>query len=122
MNKIEMERRQRIADHKQWQLDQQREQTRRELDNAETRRKYLAGLEAEKAEKAKLADIALDIELEPQKQMALRQWLADHPGKTSTDFDKSAWPYLRENLIAERAESERQATIAEARESGRYAL
>lgn len=122
MNKIEMERRQRIADHEQWQLDQQREQTRRELDNAETRRKYLTGLEAEKAEKAKLADIALDIELEPRKQILLREWLAGHPGKTSGDFDSLAWPHLRENLIAEIAESKRRATIAEARESGRYAL
>ena len=40
----------------------------------------------------------LDKELEPRKEMLSRQWLADHPGKTSTDFDRSAWPYLREML------------------------
>lgn len=121
-NKGKMEQKQRIADHEQSQLAEQREQTRRDLSNAETRRKYLAGLEADKAEKAKLTDIELDVELEPRKQVLMRDWLANQPGKTSTDFEKTAWPHLRENLIEERSELARQNTIAEARASGRYAL
>ena len=121
-NKAKLEHKQRILDHDAEQQKQARYQELRDIKNAETRSKYLAGLEADKAEKAKLADIELDIELEPRKQVLMRDWLANQPGKTSIDFEKIAWPHLRENLIVERDELARQATIAEGRASGRYAL
>jgi len=113
---------QRIIDHADQQAEERRQQSLRDARNAETRKAYLAGLEAQKAEKAKLADIALDQELEPQKQILKRSWLANHPGKSSTDFEQHSWPLLRENLIVERDELARRAAHAEGRASRRYAL
>ena len=112
--KAKMESRQRAEIHDEMIRREAQEQAARDADNAETRRKYRAGLEAEKAEEAKLADLALDIELEPRKEVLLRQWLADHPGKTSTDFDRSAWPHLRANLIVERRQTQFEADKAAA--------
>lgn len=93
---------QRISDHEADQLEERRQQTIRDMQNAATRKQYLAGLESQKAEKRKLQDIEIDRILEPQKVILRNEWLANHPGKASTDFDKAAWPHLRANLVAER--------------------
>jgi len=36
---------------------------------------------------------------EPQKQHAKRQWLFDNANKTPADFERDAWPLLRENWL-----------------------
>ncbi len=113
---------QRIIDHEAEQEKQAHYQQMRDQRNAETRKQYLGGLEARKVEEAKLRNLEIDAELQPRKQFLQREWLANQPGKTSIDFEKAAWPHLRENLIVERDELARQATIAEGRASGRYAL
>ncbi len=112
-SKAKNDQRQRIIDHNQQQEQERLAQLARDRSNAETRRKYLAGLDAEKAEKRKLHDIATDLELEPQKQTLRRQWLVDHPGKTSAQFESGAWPLLRENLITERTQRAYEATSEE---------
>ncbi len=75
-NKAKLEHKQRILDHDAEQQKQARYQELRDIKNAETRSKYLASLEDEKDEKRKLADIAIDAELEPRKQVLMRDWLA----------------------------------------------
>ena len=92
-----------------------RQQAARDLANSAARRSYLDGLAKQRADQQKAADAAIDREIEPQKQMLKRQWLADHPGKSESDFERSAWPLLRENLVAERDENIRQATLAATR-------
>ncbi len=121
-NKAKMEHKQRIVAHEAQQAEERRQQSLRDAKNASTRQKYLDKLEAEKDEKRKLADIAIDAELEPRKLFLQREWLVNNAGKTPADFERVAWPLLRQNLLAEREELARQATIAEGRASGRYAL
>lgn len=116
------EQQHRIANHDAEQEKQARYQQMRDQRNAETRKQYLGGLEARKVEEAKLRNLEIDAELQPRKQFLQREWLANQPGKTSIDFEKAAWPHLRENLIVERDELARQATIAEGRASGLYSL
>ena len=111
-------RRQREADERE--RERQLEEQRRE--NQRARDEYLAGLEAKRAEERKRAEQALDRELEPHKQRMKRDWLVAHPDKTETDFERQAWPLLRQNAIEDQREQQIQATMAEMRRSGRYSL
>jgi hypothetical protein len=107
-------------DHDLWQRQRDAVLRRQQSDNAEAGRKYRAKLEAAKAEKRREYDAEIDRELEPQKQRLMREWLANNPNFTATDFEKKAWHLLKENLIeqrnAEAFEAEKQ------RAAGRYSL
>ncbi len=95
---------------------------RQQSANAETRRKYLDGLEAAKAEKQSQRDAEVDAELEPAKQTLMRGWLANNPDQTTGDFEKKAWQHLRTNLIEQQKTAVMEATAQQLRASGRYNL
>jgi hypothetical protein len=100
--------------HELWQNARDQTLARMKAENAFLRGKYLAGLEAARAEKQRENDAEIDRELEPQKQRLMREWLVNHPNETADSFGKKAWIHLRQNLIEERnadafhAEVERQ--------------
>jgi hypothetical protein len=105
----------RVLTHEEQIEAEARQQRLRDATNAATRKQYLAGLEAKKQEQQKLRDAEIDEELEPKKTVLMREWLVDHPDKTSTDFEKVAWPLLRENLVEEIRDRQFEATKAAAR-------
>jgi hypothetical protein len=109
-------------DHSIWQIQRDQTLARQQSENAEVRRKYLANLQAAKAEKQREYDAELDSELEPQKQKLRREWLANNPNFTATDFEKKAWIHLRKNLLEEREQAALDANIRSAKATGRYSL
>lgn len=88
----------RIATHVEQEAERLAEDEARKERNAATRANYLAGLAAKRAEQAHQQQAAIDAELEPQRVRLERQWLADHPEKSATDFQRHAWPHLKANL------------------------
>ncbi len=101
-------------DHSLWQQVRDRTIQRQQAENSELRRKYLAGLEAAKAERQRERDAEIDLELAPTKKRLQNEWLANNPTQTVTDFEKKAWHLLKENLLEQHnadsldAEVERQ--------------
>lgn len=91
-------------------------------ENATLRANYLAGLEAAKAEKQAERDAEIDRELQPEKQRLMRQWLANNPSFTESDFEKKAWHLLRQNLVEQGEADNREAMRSSLLKSGRYAL
>lgn len=112
----------RPADHNLWQQERDRVLARQKADNDEAGRKYRASLETAKAEKQREHDARIDRELEPQKQKLKREWLANNPNFTETDFEEKAWRHLRANLIEQRNADSINAEIQKHRASGRYLL
>ena len=112
------------SDHASWEQARDLVLFRQKADNQEARRRYEAKLAEEKHDEARRVDAEIDVELEPRKQTLKREWLASHPGKTEKDFESHAWPLLRDNLIAERRESQYRATLDAARRnlSGKITL
>ncbi len=110
------------TDHSLWEQERDRAKARWDAGNAETRRQYLASLEAKKSEERRADEQQIDVELLPQKLTAMREWLA-HPanaGKTEADFNKLAWTHLRANLIEQRKNDGFQSEIQSQLASGRY--
>jgi hypothetical protein len=103
------------ADHGLWIGVRDAVLRRQQAANAETGRLRRQAEETARAEKRKEADAEIDAELEPQKEALSREWLANHPGKTASDFYRDAWPHLRLNLVAERADRIKQKSMEEAR-------
>ena len=99
-----------------------REREARKAENDRLRAEYLAGLEAERAERRRRDEEALDAELEPVKQRMKREWLANHPAATETDFERKAWPHLRANLLEDRREQLIARTQEQLRQTGMYRL
>jgi hypothetical protein len=101
-------------DHSLWQQVRDRTIQRQQAENSELRRKYLAGLEAAKADRQRERDAEIDLELAPTKKRLQNEWLANNPTQTVTDFEKKAWHLLKENLLEQHnadsldAEVERQ--------------
>lgn len=111
--RIAMQRRQ--EEHQRQQASAADQQFLQTANNGETRKRYLDGLEAKKAEKRAESERAFDQAIEPQKQQLRRQWLADHPGKSEKDFESAAWPLLRANLVDAAKQQQLDAEIAAAR-------
>ncbi len=108
--------------HGLWQDQRDDVLARQQSENAELRRKRLAGLEAAKAEKQSERDAVIDRELEPQKIRLRNEWLANNPNLTPTDFESKAWHLLKANLI-EQGETDNQETVRNSLlKTGRYAL
>ncbi len=112
----------RPTDHNLWQQERDRVLARQRFDNAAAGRKYRASLETAKAEKQREHDAQIDSELEPQKQTLMREWLANHPGKTKDDFNKSAWIHLRQNLVEQRNNDVMNAEMQKQSATGKYSL
>ncbi len=98
--------------------EQRREESRRE--NEAARKKYLAELDARREVRRQEADKALELQLEQKKQYLMRDWLAQHPGKTDADFNKQAWPLLRQNILEDDKRATADATKQRLRQSGNY--
>jgi len=84
------------------------------------RERNLSKTEAEKAEKRRETDAAIDAELLPTKLGLMGDWLANNPTFTEADFESKAWIQLRSNLVEEREEAARDAELARQFTSGRY--
>jgi hypothetical protein len=109
-------------DHNLWQFERDRTLARQQSDNAEAGRKYRATLQTAKAEKRREYDAEIDRELEPQKQRLKREWLANNPNQTASDFEKKAWAFLKGNLIEQREAAKMEHTKRQLSASGRYSL
>jgi hypothetical protein len=109
-------------DHNLWKEQRDDVLARQQAHNAETRRKYLDGLEAAKAEKQSQRDAEVDAELEPAKQTLMRGWLADNPDRNEADFNKLAWKYLKQNLVEQGETDNREAVRNSLLKTGRYAV
>jgi hypothetical protein len=83
------------------------EQAERDRLNAETRKRYLDGLQAKHDAERQRREAEQEAALAPTKERARRQWLYDHPEMTAADFEARAWPLLKANLL----EDEREAAI-----------
>ncbi len=108
--------------HDLWKQERDAVLARWKSHNDETRAKYFTKLAAEKAAKQAERDAEIDRELEPQKQILKRDWLANNPNFTASDFEKKAWHLLKENLIEQRKNEAFQAELQSQRASGRYSL
>jgi hypothetical protein len=109
-------------DHNLWQFERDRTLARQQSDNAEAGRKYRATLQTAKDEKRREYDAEIDRELEPQKQRLKREWLANNPNQTASDFEKKAWAFLKGNLIEQREAAKMEHTKRQLSASGRYSL
>jgi hypothetical protein len=110
------------TDHNDWQIERDRTLARQQSDNAEAGRKYRATLQTAKDEKRREYDAEIDRELEPQKQRLKREWLANNPNQTASDFEKKAWAFLKGNLIEQREAAKMEHTKRQLSASGRYSL
>ncbi len=109
-------------DHDLWEQERDRVLSRQRIDNLTAKSRHLASLEAKRANERAAAAADIDRQLEPQKQTLMRDWLANHPGKTAADFEKNAWTLLRQNLVEQRENEIMQATIESQKATGRYSL
>ena len=101
------------------------ERRRLEAQRAENRRAreaHRASLEAQQTAERQRHEEALDAELEPTKQRMKREWLANHPAATEADFERRAWPLLRQNLLEDRREQLIARTQEQLRQTGMYSL
>jgi len=110
------------AEREAWEEQQREEQAERVRDNAATRQRYLAGLEARRAEVAGRREDAIDAALAPAKERARRDWLIANPDKDAAAFEDAAWPLVRQNLIEDDRQQAVATTAARMRASGRYSL
>ena len=108
--------------HDLWEEQRDDVLARQQTANAESRRKYLAGLEAAKAEKQSERDAEIDRELEPQKIRLRNEWLANNPNLTAADFESKAWHLLKANLIEQHELDNQEAARNSLLATGRYAL
>jgi len=109
------EREQREAEEAQ-QLEAQKQS------NAEARKAYLSKLAAERAAKQAEADARLDQQLEPEKQRTGREWLANHLGKSQSDFEQVWTAHLRANAVENLERAKGEALRASLRASGQYSF
>ncbi len=98
------------------------EQAERERRNAETRKAYLATLEAKRAAERRRAEAAVDDQLEPEKTRAKNAWLAAHPDKTPADFEATWTAHLRPNAVQELERRTGEAVRASLLSTGQYSF
>jgi preprotein translocase subunit SecD len=110
----------RPTDHELWQQERDRTLAKQQSENSQLRRKYLAGLDEEKAERQRERDAEIDLELAPTKKRLQNEWLANNPTQTAADFEKKAWHLLKENLIEQRNADSLSAEIQRQKASGLF--
>ena len=69
--------------------------------NTEARRRYLAGLEEQRAAERRREEERIDTLLAPRKDLERHRWLADHPDRTPNDFERIWREHLRPVAVAE---------------------
>ncbi len=117
------QRQQKLSDdHELWQRQRDRVLDRWRRDNEASRASHLNSIETQRKAKQDEANAQFDREIEPKKQTLMREWLANNPNFTASDFEKKAWQHLRTNLIEQRNndafEAERQRQMS----TGKYSL
>ncbi len=128
MFKTEMQRRQeRVLDEQRKEREQREQQERADQDervrhNAETRRQYLATLEEKREGERRRAEAEVDRQLEPEKQRARNEWLANHPYQTPTDFENTWKQFLRPNAVENLERQAYEATKQALRATGKYSF
>jgi hypothetical protein len=108
------------AEREAWAEQQREEQEARVRENAATRQRYLAGLEARRAEVAGRREDEIDAALAPAKERALREFLIAHPGRDAAEFEAVAWPLVRANLLEDELARVQEATKLQLRSHARY--
>jgi hypothetical protein len=101
------------AEREATEAEEARQQVERVRAEDEARQRHLAKLEAERAALRAAHQAELEREIAPERERAMRSWLADHAGKTEQDFTRDAWPHLRLNVLAEREQRIAEANRAE---------
>jgi hypothetical protein len=126
MFKTEMQRSQQRALDNQRRLREEREreeqaaQDERDRSNAATRKAYLDGLEAKRADERRRAEAAVDAQLEPEKTRTGREWLANHLGKSQSDFEQVWTAHLRANAVENLERAKGEALRASLLSTGKY--
>jgi hypothetical protein len=110
------------AEREERERDEAKQLERQSQANAETRKRYLDGLDAKRAEEHTAAEAAVEAEIAPEHARAEREWLANNAGKTERDFLYDAWPLLRLNIIEQRERQAADALKAKLLASGRYSF
>jgi hypothetical protein len=110
------------TEHSLWETARDAVLARQRWDNAVVRQRYLDGVAAQRAAKQSEHEREIDAELEPTKQRLKRDWLANNPAFTESDFEKKAWIHLRQNLVDERNTASLNAEIAAQMAKGIYSL
>lgn len=110
------------TDHDLWLKERDAVIARRQRDNESARQAHLNQIASDRSAKEAERDAEIEKELIPHKIRLQNQWLADHPGQTTADFESKAWGNLKANLLEERRELMMQAEITSAQASGRYSL
>jgi hypothetical protein len=82
--------------------ERDRQLQERALQQQLTREPHLANLEEERLRAWQCTQERIDHELKPVKERERRRWLADHPDKIVQDYERLAWPNLRQNHIGQR--------------------
>ncbi len=109
----------RMAELKQAEDDAQAERVRR---NDEARKVYRAGLQTKRQAERDKMDAKTDALLEPDKIIARRSWLANHPDRNAADFEKTWKEHLRPNAVENLERQRGEATKAALLSSGRYSM
>jgi hypothetical protein len=97
-------------------------QEERDRRNAETRKAYLATLEAKRAAERAKSEAEVDRQLEPEKTRAKNAWLAAHPDKTPADFEATWTARLRPNAVQDLERQAGEATKQTLRATGEYSF
>ena len=84
--------------------EERRKLEARRAENRQAQEAHRASLAAQQAAERQRHEAKLDAELAPRKEQLKRQWLVDHPEYGPADFERRAWPLLRQNLIEDRRE------------------
>jgi hypothetical protein len=109
-----------VFDHQSWQTARDAVLQRQRWDNATARNQRLSQEQAVKDAKAREYETQLDAELLPTKLRLKRDWLANNPTFTESDFEQKAWHLLKGNLLEERETDAANAEIKRQLASGRY--
>ena len=108
------------AEREAWEEQQKEEQEERVRANTKARETYLSGLAKQKAEVVQRHEAATAAALAPAKERARRDFLIANPGRDAADFEKVAWPLVRQNLLEDEKAQALEATKTQLRSSGRY--
>jgi hypothetical protein len=91
-------------------------------ENDAARRRYLAGLEEQKAEERRREEERIDTLLAPRKDLERHRWLAAHPDRTPNDFERTWREHLRPVVVAELEDERTRQTVASLASSGLYTI
>jgi hypothetical protein len=90
--------------------------------NAATRKAYLDGLAAKRDAEREEREAKVDAQLEPEKTRARNEWLANHLGKSQSDFEQVWTAHLRANAVQDLERQAGEATKQTLRATGEYSF